>query len=759
MVDVYSVSTRLTISDARLIAGLRRVAEQIRTLDAEMMRLQNRMKGLQIGPGGRPAFGETTRNVREFARSVGEAERKTASLSRTMSQMPASSIIRAQRAVDEMVGRQMSAVGGSTMNAAQMLRARRATDRMVAAQYDGRQMTPREILAARRRVDAMANPAEPGGRGGGPHRLFEGVGMAYMGMAGLHAIGHALKPAKEYQHELALMDQTSMKHEERVQAIAQAWKTTGQVLTTNVAGNLSSIMELRQVFGGEKPEQFQHALQNLGMIQKIQGLLGTYAGVGKAGEGQAYTLAKALEIRGAVKTPEEFGTEAEMMAKAIGASRGRVTAQDFLSAFKFGRTATQGWSKEFTYEILPTMIQELKSKGGSGGAAGGPGNPLMSGFAAIVGGTLPQKALSTYKELGLLDESKLIYSKGGTLRGVKPGGVKGWDLYTENPFRWINEVVMPAMNAKGLTDAQKVQRFQYLFQNRTAGALASQMGMRGYMFERDVPLYRGQAGIASYDDLMKKDPNLLLQALGDQFKVVGTALGEGIMRGALPLMAGGAVRLNAMGVGLHDRPGLATGIGGGLIGLAGLASVGIMVRGIAFALGGLAMIPGLATVGAALSRVAGGLAMLSGAALGAKALYEHPGDVAPGAGLYKSAMNLLHGRAPWDNYFPMDGQPTAGGPGLTRYGSFADRERESYTPLGELAGQGTKDVLRDHESIGSVSLQGETTLTGQIVVNMGEIGSHIQEFILRGISRAMGSPSTTGARPDGYAASYPNGPI
>src|SRR5581483_10143561 len=144
------------------------------------------------------------------------------------------------------------------------------------------------------------------------------------------------------------------------------------------------------------------------VVQQLQAVLQNVRG-GNAKD-EAYTVARALEMKGAARNAGQFEAAADLMTKAIIASGGKVTAQDFLTAFKYGRAATLGWDDRFTFGILPTLIQEMKSAGGSGGA-GGPGNALMSAYAAVVGGTVPQKALKLWHKLGLLDPSKIVWDK------------------------------------------------------------------------------------------------------------------------------------------------------------------------------------------------------------------------------------------------------------------------------------------------------------------------------------------------------------
>ena len=98
------------------------------------------------------------------------------------------------------------------------------------------------------------------------------------------------------------------------------------------------------------------------------------------------------------------------MTKAVIASGGTVTPQQFFSAFKYSRAAKYGWNEEFIGQYLPRFIQEFASgRSGAGSGTGGPGNALMSAFSAIVAGRMTPKAVQAWADLGLVDPGKLLW--------------------------------------------------------------------------------------------------------------------------------------------------------------------------------------------------------------------------------------------------------------------------------------------------------------------------------------------------------------
>lgn len=359
-----------------------------------------------------------------------------------------------------------------------------------------------------------------------------GAGMTGAGLVGIKIVDGLIKPATEYAHQLAQLNILGMQHADVVRSIAAAWQISHDVPTTTAAENLASIRELRQAMASTDIGDVIGALPT---IQRLQGVLKDVRGDLASARDEAYEVAKALELKGAVKTPTLFLTEANLMTKDIVASGGKVAGSDFLNAFKYGRAATAGWDQEFTYQILPTLIQEMKSSGGAGGG-GGPGNALMSAYATVVGGTIPQKALKEWQKVGLLDPSKIVYDRVGSAKGVAPGGIKGSDEFISNPFGWVQKYLMPSLLKAGITN-EKAQReaLQYLFPNRTAGFVMTQMAEQPWKFERDRELIKNAQGLEAYDQLLKTDPEMAAMALRKQWENLLATLGFQVMP---PLIAG-----------------------------------------------------------------------------------------------------------------------------------------------------------------------------------------------------------------------------
>lgn len=381
-----------------------------------------------------------------------------------------------------------------------------------------------------------------------------GALTAGAGFMGLNLISKTLPDAKEYAHQLALMNASGMKQAEIARSIQSAWALNKTVPTSTTAANLEAIRELRTVFGDTN-----EAINFLPTAQKLSYILQNMRGGGDV-KGEVMAYGRALDRRDATATPEAAYAQADLMTKAIVASGGVLTAKDFASTFMYGRSATLGWSNEFAYKILPSLMQEFKS-GSGGGSGGGPGNPLMSAYNTVVQGTIPMKSLGVWEELGLLDPTKIVRTKTGLTRGVKPGGVSGSAEFIENPYAWVQGTLRPALEKAGY-DTQKEQRqvMGYLFPNRTAGAVMTTMLFQNRQIERDRKMFGIAKGIDAYDTLMAKDPNAADAALLAQWKNLMAVIGYEILPILVPATLQLVDGLRSMADWGRENPGLLKGL-------------------------------------------------------------------------------------------------------------------------------------------------------------------------------------------------------
>jgi len=357
---------------------------------------------------------------------------------------------------------------------------------------------------------------------------FKGWSTAILGVAGILGgtamIGGLAAVAKhggDVNHQLELMKLAGMDNAEIQSSIAGAMQTTGSVMTSTLSENLAHIRELRFAFG-----ETSAAMAHLNEIAQANSILNAVKG---GGQDQVWELVKALEGKGLTYDPAEFDSYVNTMTKVVEASGGKVTPQQYMSTFKYGRTATLGWDEGFVGGALPRLIQSMASSGGGGGGAGGPGNALMSSFAKVVQGQMPKTAAAEFDRLDLGRAAPIA----GSSESQIVGGIVGRDQFMANPYEWVQKTLMPALAAHGITSQSDIiAEISKLFPVRTASQVVTEMALQGRFhegeqspFEKDIRLQHGAMGMPGYDELIKNDYPTLLDAFNKQWESLLQTMG------------------------------------------------------------------------------------------------------------------------------------------------------------------------------------------------------------------------------------------
>lgn len=360
-----------------------------------------------------------------------------------------------------------------------------------------------------------------------------GAGISAAGFMGLGILGKMIKPAEQYAHQLNIMNMAGMKHREIAESVAAAWKTTGDVITTTATENLRTLLDLRNVFG-----DLGEAKMALPIVSRIQAVLAasTESKVSGNSKDLAYGVAKSLDMIGAVQNKEVFLQQAEMMSKVITATQGRVLPSDYQNVFKYARQAKFQLSDEFKYEILPSLMQEMKGGGGSG--SGGPGAMLAAAYRFGVQGVMNQRSAEALVNLGLVPASSIL--KTTTAGTTLKGGVKGSELFASNPFAWTQQVLLPALHRKygAMTPDQMQMKINQIFKgNQLAANLIGEFARKPVNFRRDQHLVRGTMSTAqAYQAAISSDPVTARAALHAQWENFKTALTMSVVPILIPAL-------------------------------------------------------------------------------------------------------------------------------------------------------------------------------------------------------------------------------
>lgn len=474
------------------------------------------------------------------------------------------------------------------------------------------------------------NPPPPGGGGGsgasGGSRRPERSTFAHVrdnigGVVAGSVAGHAAARATE-----SVFDQAGALSQTRAQLKAQgisdadvakvealSRKLTDQYRATSVPRFLQQYGEFRTVFGDpEEAKRFlpigaqvDLALKNIQSSEKWAQAIDP--------EQAQLDIAKAIELKGDAMNPEKARADADAMLKAIVASKGQIQPSDFLLAFKYARGSLRGFSDEFIFQVLPTLIQEFKSRGGQGGPAG---VALQSFYRTVLKGNLG-KAKDEWAKLGLLDEN---------------GRVIDLDLARQNPLDWWQKDVAPKL--AGMTPQQQKDEIAQLF----PGAIPEQMAT---IFQNDaLRLHKDAANIraaAGLDQLQKDFENAPTQAMSEfsaQWKNLIAALGDPAMPAAIGTLKGLAGIFSSLTQAMHTNPLAGVGVAGGTLAAGGYAAYRLLPRLLASPLGRFA-------VGAISGGLMGGglEALVFGGLLGATAPTEGASRAAPGLSRLRSVVS------------------------------------------------------------------------------------------------------------------------
>ncbi|WP_267358423.1 MULTISPECIES: hypothetical protein [unclassified Methylobacterium] len=441
-----------------------------------------------------------------------------------------------------------------------------------------------ELAAAKTEAAGLRIPAGGGGRvrpgqggfGGGGSRAgghgsssaagHTGLQLGVMGFFGAEAVGHGLKDvlqhASELEHVQQQMIQGGFKEVNIAKARNAAWAEAGKY-GLNVAKVLGDIKELTLPFGS-----IEHAIEFIEPLEKMKIVLnGVSEGKGNASAEAVYKMARAGELKG-LQDPKDFLSYFENMTKAISASGGKITPNDFMQATKYSKLSGMGFSEEYFTKYLPTLIQTM--------GASTAGTASQSLFSTLVQGTVTKRALGRMDDLGLIgDPSKIIYDNKGDPKGFNPGAVQGTELLVSNPFKWAQTVLLPLLEKKyGSIDdpankQKAIEDLGGLFGNRNSAAAIAELALRGKTFNKDAALIEQARGLGGADQLQKEDPNSSAARLHGAWENLLTAIGGPGVSIAVAGMNSLATGITAITKVANEHPGAMKIVLEGVLGLAG----------------------------------------------------------------------------------------------------------------------------------------------------------------------------------------------
>jgi hypothetical protein len=328
------------------------------------------------------------------------------------------------------------------------------------------------------------------------------------------------------------------------------------------------IREARPIFGGD----MKQTLDSVPDFFKVRAALqqGRPSGSSETLDRDMGRIIKAAEIGGYSKDPERLRAFADFMTQMAQVNGNVLRGEEIENFFKSGKTAASAADFEFLKAVLPTFLPE---QGGDR-----VGTALMTLRQALVGGKMKKRTAENLADLGVVDKAGLIATKDEDVQGVKQGALKGQKLAETNPLEWIKQVLLPAMDAKGIKPEDRDATVSSLFSDRNAEYIVSQMMNNIARLEKDRATVEQAKGLSGVAEALKDDPKLVAARVKAATENAGAAVADPVMDALKTLGERAADSINHRAEAARDNPTASTiALTGGA--LAGGAAAGYLGSG------------------------------------------------------------------------------------------------------------------------------------------------------------------------------------
>ncbi|MFA3138172.1 phage tail length tape measure protein [Acinetobacter pittii] len=357
---------------------------------------------------------------------------------------------------------------------------------------DQQQELKEKINAANTSIDSQKNKLENLNRFQKSHSNISGnvrtaalygAGMTATGAAALYQMRKPIDESKRVdveENRIASLGFGKKSTEEAIQ-YAKAMKTFG----TSTLDNLTLVRDGVTAFG-----DVHHAQWVAPTLAKMKfANEAMYGDHGVENEKKFMDMLKVIEMRNGLKSKESFQEQANIIQQVITATGGRVQAEEWLNVIKTGGIAAKGMDNKAFYYKMEPLVQEM------GGHR--VGTSMMSAYQNLYQGRTTQRAAANLDKFGLIgDYSKVKHNKTGDLSYLDIGAIKGADLFKKDQFAWMEQVLVPALNAKGITkEGDVIDAIGSVFSNRTASNLFAQMYMQRDQIHKNAKLNEGAFNI------------------------------------------------------------------------------------------------------------------------------------------------------------------------------------------------------------------------------------------------------------------------
>ncbi|MGD9656909.1 MAG: hypothetical protein AB7U61_04590 [Methylocystis sp.] len=218
---------------------------------------------------------------------------------------------------------------------------------------------------------------------------------------------------------------------------------------------------------------------------------------------QLNDFTRVADLSGATGDSESFKRFANSYAKVQGAFPGVINPLELSEYAKKSHGAAMKYSPEFSAGVVPSLIQS------SGGAT--TGEMLASFQRNIVDERLDKQAKKKLATYGLM----------------KGGHIIQRDLAASDPYLWTREVLVPALERKGVKDVGKQSQIAgSLFSDMTAAEVTKRFVEQSENIERDRKKAREAMDLSQAREIEKSDLGTALTSMSAQATNAGSILGS-----------------------------------------------------------------------------------------------------------------------------------------------------------------------------------------------------------------------------------------
>jgi hypothetical protein len=326
-----------------------------------------------------------------------------------------------------------------------------------------------------------------------------GLGLGAIGVSGLAGLNALTNAAAPLTEQFTRMRAAGMSAVEMMQAMKVAQEAWSRVPGSDLSQNLKAVIDLAGRMGG---------VANVAPVfSQLVAAGRTLEQLRAGGMGDVTNLVQALGPRGltAPGAQDELMRYIQGMVRAVQASGGAVTAQQYMRTMRMGGAGAMGVSEDFFNNVLPFLMLNMPGGGGMGGAMANVGTILQQDWAKTVQAIQGGRGSKEWQALGIEPTQQML----------------------ANP-QVLSQAIGEALARRGVTDRTAIlAEFQALFGGRAGGAMAEL-----FLNREQLEQFRGRAGrapgatIAGVAGAAEQDPEQISQVLRTTIQGVVQTLGE-----------------------------------------------------------------------------------------------------------------------------------------------------------------------------------------------------------------------------------------